>query len=85
MDLWGNLIMWSEKQSIVPRCSIDAEYRAREKGVCEWQKTILEELQFPMTLPVKLYWENKYVIYILETYPAWLIKHVSFHKNDSQT
>ena len=65
--VWGNLITWSsKKQDVVARSSAEAEYRAMAQGVCEilWLKRILEELQLPMTLPMKLYCDNKAAINI---------------------
>jgi len=65
--VWGNLITWSsKKQDVVARSSAEAEYRAMAQGVCEilWLKRILEELQLPMTLPMKLYCDNKAAISI---------------------
>ena len=65
--VWGNLVTWrSKKQDVVARSSAEADYRAMDQGVCEilWLKRILEELQLPMTLPMKLYCDNKAAISI---------------------
>lgn len=65
--VWGNLVTWrSKKQNVVARSSAEAEYRAMAQGVCEiiWLKRILEELQLPITLPMKLYCDNKAAISI---------------------
>lgn len=65
--VWGNLVTWrSKKQNVVARSSAKAEYRAMAQGVCEiiWLKRILEELQLPITLPMKLYCDNKAAISI---------------------
>ena len=45
---------------------LEGEYRAMTQGICEilWLKRILEELQLPMTLPMKLYYDNKVAISI---------------------
>jgi len=50
----------------VARTNAEAEYRAMAQGVYEilWLKRILEELQLPMTLPIKLYCDNKAAISI---------------------
>jgi len=65
--VWGNLVTWrSKKQDVVARSSAEADYRTMAQGVCEilWLKRILEELQLPMTLPMKLYCDNKAAINI---------------------
>ncbi|RDX92052.1 Copia protein, partial [Mucuna pruriens] len=56
-----------EKQNTnVVASSAKAKYRAMAQGVSEilWLKRILEELQLPMTLPMKLYCDNKVAISI---------------------
>ncbi|KAK3030878.1 hypothetical protein RJ639_037228 [Escallonia herrerae] len=65
--VWGNLVTWrSKKQSVVARSSAKAEYRAMAHGICEmmWLKRVLEELRRPVTMPMKLYCNNKAAINI---------------------
>ncbi|KAK2968930.1 hypothetical protein RJ640_013461 [Escallonia rubra] len=65
--VWGNLVTWrSKKQSVVARSSAEAEYRAMAHGICEmmWLKQVLEELRRPVTMPMKLYCDNKAAINI---------------------
>ncbi|KAK2981314.1 hypothetical protein RJ640_007015 [Escallonia rubra] len=65
--VWGNLVTWrSKKQSVVARSSAEAEYRAMAHGICEmmWLKRVLEELRRPVTMPMKLYCDNKATINI---------------------
>jgi hypothetical protein len=65
--LGGNLITWrSKKQSVVARSSAEAEYRAMAHGVCEllWLQTLLRDLGFSNSGPMKLYCDNKAAINI---------------------
>jgi len=65
--VWGNLVTWrSKKQNVVARSSAEAEYRSMAQGICEmiWLKRILEELRRPMTMPMKLFCDNKAAISI---------------------
>ena len=65
--LWGNLVTWrSKKQNVVARSSAEAEFRSMAQGVCEilWLKRVLEELKRPVSLPMKLYCDNKAAINI---------------------
>ncbi|XP_058194818.1 uncharacterized mitochondrial protein AtMg00810-like [Rhododendron vialii] len=65
--LGGNLITWrSKKQSVVARSSAEAEYRAMTNGVCEllWLQTLLLDLGFADSVPMKLYCDNKAAINI---------------------
>ena len=65
--MWGNLVTWqSKKQSVVARSSAEAEYRGMALGICEilWLKRILEELNQPVELPMKLFCDNKAAISI---------------------
>ncbi|KAK2981051.1 hypothetical protein RJ640_007654 [Escallonia rubra] len=65
--VWGNLVTWrSKKQSVVARSSAEAEYRAMAQGICEmmWLKRVLEELRRSVTMPMKLYCDNKAAINI---------------------
>ena len=67
--VWGNMVTWrSKKQNVVARSSAEAEYRAMANGVCEmlWLKRILEELQMPVNMPMKLYCDNKAAISIAQ-------------------
>lgn len=63
----GNLVTWrSKKQSVVARSSAEAELRSLAHGICEaiWIKRVLEELQVPLTVPMKIYCDNKAAISI---------------------
>lgn len=63
----GNLVTWkSKKQSVVARSSAEAEFRSVAHGVCEvmWIKGILDELQIPSSIPMKVYCDNKAAIAI---------------------
>ena len=53
---------------MVARSNAKAEYRAMANGVCEmlWLKRILEELQIPINMPMKLYCANKATISIAQ-------------------
>ncbi|KAM7516034.1 hypothetical protein LguiA_005617 [Lonicera macranthoides] len=65
--LWGNLVTWrSKKQSVIIRSSAEAEFRSMAQGVCEvlWLQRVLEELRRPISLPMKLYCDNKVAISI---------------------
>jgi hypothetical protein len=60
-------VTWrSKKQSVVARSSAEAEFRATALGICEviWIKRILEDLKIQVTLPLKLYCDNKSAIAI---------------------
>ena len=63
----GNLITWrSKKQNVVARSSTEAEFRALTRGICEgiWIKEILGELKISLTIPVRIYCDNKAAIFI---------------------
>ena len=63
----GNLVTWrSKKQSVVPRSSVETEYRAIVLGICEllWLKRLLGELKITRKGPIKLYCDNKATINI---------------------
>jgi hypothetical protein len=63
----GNLVTWrSKKQAVVARSSAEAEYRAMALGVSElmWTRSVLAELGFPPTGPMKLLCDNKAAICI---------------------
>ncbi|RDX76780.1 Copia protein, partial [Mucuna pruriens] len=59
--VWGNLVTWrSKKQDVVVKSSVEAGYRAMAHDF----KRILEELELPITLPIKLYCDNNAIISI---------------------
>ena len=63
----GNLVTWrSKKQNVVARSSAEAELRALALGICEaiWIKRVLEELKVPVTVPMRIYCDNKAAISI---------------------
>ena len=63
--VWGNLVTWrSKKQHVVARSSAEAELRALAHGICEgmWLRKLLEELQFPLSCPIKLRSDNQAAI-----------------------
>ena len=63
----GNLVTWrSKKQNVVARSSAEAEFRALAHGICEaiWIKRVLEELEVPITTPMRVYCDNKAAISI---------------------
>lgn len=63
----GNLVTWrSKKQNVVARSSAEAEYRAMALGVSEllWTRSLLGELGFLPTGPMKLFCDNKAAICI---------------------
>ncbi|KAK2973611.1 hypothetical protein RJ640_027521 [Escallonia rubra] len=65
--VWGNLVTWrSKKESVEARSSAEAEHRAMAHGTCEmmWLKRVLEELRRHVTMPMKLYCDNKAAINI---------------------
>ncbi|RDX77563.1 Vacuolar protein sorting-associated protein 18-like protein, partial [Mucuna pruriens] len=84
--VYGNLITWRrKKQNVVARSSANAECRAMTQGVCEilWLKRILGELQLPMTLPMKLYFDNNKVAISISQNPDqhdWT-KHVEIDRH----
>ena len=51
----------SKKQNVVARSSVEAEFRAMAKGICEllWLRKIMMELQLPFETPMTLYCDNK--------------------------
>ena len=66
--LWGNLVTWrSKKQSVVARSNVEAEFRAIAQGICEliWLVRLMEDLQLPLTKPIKLYSDSKSTICIV--------------------
>lgn len=64
----GNLVSWrSKKQSVVSRCTAEAEFRAMASGLCElmWLKILLTELQLYRGAPLQLYCDNQATINIV--------------------
>ncbi|XP_074344458.1 secreted RxLR effector protein 161-like [Apium graveolens] len=58
----GNLVTWrSKKQSVVARSSAEAELRSLANGICEaiWIKRLLYELRISISIPIKIYCDNK--------------------------
>ena len=65
--LGGNLVNWkSKKQTVVARSSAEAEYRAMAHTTCEvvWVRSFLEEIGFPVQVPMNLYCDNQAAIHI---------------------
>ena len=64
--VWGNLVTWSKKQSVVARSSAEAEYRALSHGICEgvWIQRLMGELKVPFTRPMKMYCDNQAAVNI---------------------
>ncbi|WMV13499.1 hypothetical protein MTR67_006884 [Solanum verrucosum] len=63
----GNLVSWkSKKQSLVARCSAEAEYRATVVATCElvWIKQLLRELKFGETSHMELVCDNQTTLHI---------------------
>ncbi|XP_043697021.1 mediator of RNA polymerase II transcription subunit 33A-like [Telopea speciosissima] len=63
----GNLTTWrSKKQAVVARSSVEAEFRAMAKGVCEllWLKGLLQDIGMAVDLPMRLYCDSKSAINI---------------------
>ncbi|KAL9411546.1 hypothetical protein AB3S75_045191 [Citrus x aurantiifolia] len=63
----GNLVTWrSKKQSVVARSSAEAEFRSLAHGICEaiWIKRLFSDLKIPVSLPIKIYCDNKAAISI---------------------
>ena len=63
----GNLVTWrSKKQSVVARNSAKAEFRSLAHGICEamWIKRLIEDLKISVSLPMKIYCDNKAAISI---------------------
>ncbi|KAA0063166.1 Beta-galactosidase [Cucumis melo var. makuwa] len=65
--VWGNLVTWrSKKQSVVPRSSAEAEYKAMSLGICEeiWLQKVLSDLHQEYETPLKHFCDNKAAISI---------------------
>ena len=65
--VWGNLTTWrSKKQSVVPRSSAEAEFRAMAQGICEgiWLKRLLADLKVPIDGSIKLLSDSQAAISI---------------------
>ncbi|KAA0037323.1 Beta-galactosidase [Cucumis melo var. makuwa] len=64
-SVWGNLVTWrSKKQSVFPRSSVEAEYRAMSLEICEevWLQKVLFDLHQECETPLKLFCDNKAAI-----------------------
>ncbi|XP_068497756.1 uncharacterized protein [Phaseolus vulgaris] len=65
--LGGNLVTWrSKKQNVVARSSVEEEFRAMAKGICELlsMKIILNDLKVKYEAPMGLVCDKKSVIII---------------------
>ena len=63
----GNLVTWrSKKQSVVAQSSAKTEFRSLAHGICEamWIKRLIEDLKISVSLPMKIYCDNKAAISI---------------------
>lgn len=58
--IWGNLVTWSKKQSIVSRSSVEAEFRSLALCICEeiWIQKLLKELGITIEKPIKMFFDN---------------------------
>jgi hypothetical protein len=79
-----NLVTWSsKKQSAVARSSAEVEFRSFTHGICEalWIKKLLEDLKLLVSLPIKIYCDNKAAISIAQN-PIlhYQIKHIEVDK-----
>ena len=67
IKLGESLISWkSKKQQTVSRSSAEAKYRSMAAAVSEliWLSGLLQELNVPISVPIKLYSDSKSVIQI---------------------
>ena len=67
MLLRGNLVTWrSKQQHVVTRSSAEANFRAMAHVICEllWLKIILDDLKIKWQGPMKLYYDNKFIIIV---------------------
>ena len=65
--VWENLVTWrSKKQNVVARSSVEAEFRSMANGICEmlWIRRLFKELKLEISLPMKLFCDNKAAISI---------------------
>ena len=63
----GNLVSWkSKKQSVVPRSSVDYEFRVMAQSLCEimWLHQLLMEVSIETPVPTKLWCDNQVTLYI---------------------
>lgn len=59
--LFGNLVIWrSKRQTVVARCSAEAEFRVMACRICEgmWLKHLLDELKVPVNAPINMLYDN---------------------------
>jgi Reverse transcriptase (RNA-dependent DNA polymerase) len=65
----GNLVTWKrKKQNIVALSSVEVEFRAMSKGICEllWLRKLLKELGYPTCKEINLLCDNKAAIAIAQ-------------------
>ena len=63
--VWGNMVTWRiKKQSVIPRSSAEAEFRAMSQGICQgmWLERLLRELTVPMNNSMIFLCDNKAAI-----------------------
>ena len=61
----GNLVTWrSKKQKVVALSSAEVEFRDMAKGLCEllWLRSLLIEVDFPLSSTMNLLCDNKTAI-----------------------
>ena len=81
----GNFVTWkSKKQKVVSLSSVEVEYRAMMKGICEllWLKRLMGELGFSYEKPMKFFCDNQSEIKIVENLVQHdRMKHVEIDRN----
>ena len=63
----GTLVSWKrKKQSVVSRSSVDSEYRAMTRSMCEimWLHQLLMEVGIKTPVPAKLWCDNQAALHI---------------------
>nr|GEY99433.1 copia protein [Tanacetum cinerariifolium] len=68
LDDAGNPVFWkSKKQNVMSRSSSDAKYRAMAQTTCElvWLRSLLDEIGFLQSKPMKMWRDNQAAIYIV--------------------
>ncbi|KAA0062437.1 putative mitochondrial protein [Cucumis melo var. makuwa] len=82
--VWGNLVTWrSNKQNVVSRSSVEAEYRAMSLGICEeiLLQKVLSDLHQECETPLKLFCDNKAAISIVNNPVQHRTKHVEIDRH----